>query len=89
MLLPSEISKRAASQDLQARFEEGKPADPTKNMSPEDKKKWEDMNEKHRDKFKGAAEVLPFEEAMFSKGEDVALEDLPKELQENVKNPPP
>ena len=36
------------------RFEEGVPADPTVNMSEEDKKKWEAMNEEHRDKFKTA-----------------------------------
>ena len=44
--------------DTDAKFEKGKPADPTKNMSPEDKKKWEEENEKHRDKFK-AAQVNP------------------------------
>lgn len=37
-----------------ARFEAGKPADPTKHMSPEDAAKWKDMNEEHRDKFKTA-----------------------------------
>lgn len=42
-------------QALVARFETGKPADPTKNMSPEDAAKWKAMNEDHRDKFKGAA----------------------------------
>jgi hypothetical protein len=39
----------------QARFEEGKPADPTENMSEEDAKEWEDMNEEHGDKFKKAS----------------------------------
>jgi hypothetical protein len=38
--------------DHDSRFEEGKPADPTENMSEEDAEKWEEMNEKHRDKFK-------------------------------------
>lgn len=38
-----------------ARFEKGKPADPTKNMSPEDAEKWRANTEKYRDKFtKGA-----------------------------------
>lgn len=47
--------KLASDDDKKSRFEEGKPADPTKNMSPEDKKKWEAANEKHKDKFKSAA----------------------------------
>lgn len=39
-----------------ARFEEGVPADPTKNMSPEDAAEWERQNAIHRDKFtKGAS----------------------------------
>lgn len=38
-----------------ARFEEGKPADPTENMSPEDAEKWEQMKEEHGDKFKESA----------------------------------
>jgi len=37
-----------------ARFEEGKPADPTSQMSEEDAKKWEEMNDKFEDKFKKA-----------------------------------
>lgn len=37
-----------------ARFEEGQSADPTENMSPEDAKKWREMNEEHRDNFKSA-----------------------------------
>lgn len=36
----------------ESRFEEGKPADPTQNMTPEEAEKWENMNEKYRDKFK-------------------------------------
>ena len=41
-------------QALVARFEEGKPADPTEHMSPEDAEKWKDMNDEHGDKFKTA-----------------------------------
>lgn len=47
--------KRLAADDndeKEGRFEEGEPADPTKNMSPAEKKKWEEQNKKHRDKFK-------------------------------------
>lgn len=43
---------------LTSRFEEGKPADPTKDMSDEDAQKWEDMNDEYGDKFK-AAKVNP------------------------------
>lgn len=42
-------------EEKQGRFEEGKPADPTKNMSPEDAKEWKVQNEKNKDKFKAAA----------------------------------
>lgn len=34
------------------KYEEGKPADPTENMSPEDKKTWELNTLKHKDDFK-------------------------------------
>jgi hypothetical protein len=39
----------------QARFEEGKPADPTENMSPEDAEEWEKQNDEHKDQFKAAS----------------------------------
>lgn len=55
----TEIGVRWAGQkkdeDKQSRFEEGKPADPTENMSPEDAKKWKEEHEKNKDKFKSAA----------------------------------
>lgn len=37
-----------------SRYEEGEPADPTENMSPEDAKTWRDNTEEHKDKFKKA-----------------------------------
>lgn len=40
---------------MQGKFEEGKPADPTKNMSPEDAAEWKKQTELNKDKFKGAA----------------------------------
>jgi hypothetical protein len=40
--------------EIMAKFEKGVSADPTENMSPEDKKKWEAMKDKHGDKFKQA-----------------------------------
>lgn len=44
-----------ASEEVLSRFEEGKPADPTKQMSPEDAKKWKQQTEEHKDEFKAAA----------------------------------
>lgn len=44
------------SEEKESRFEEGKPADPTENMSPEDAKEWKKQNDLNKDKFKSAAE---------------------------------
>jgi hypothetical protein len=44
-----------ADHALRSRFEEGKPADPTQDMSPEDAKKWKDSNDEHKDNFKAAS----------------------------------
>jgi len=41
---------------MMGKFEEGKPADPTKNMSPEDAAEWKKQNELNKDKFKGATQ---------------------------------
>lgn len=50
-------SKKASeNEDKQSRHEEGKPADPTLDMSPEDAKEWDANTEDHKDNFKGAAE---------------------------------
>lgn len=47
----------ALSEDeKQSRFEEGKPADPTLEMSDSDAKEWRRQNEKNKDNFKTAAE---------------------------------
>jgi len=40
----------------QSRFEEGKSADPTENMSEEDAKKWKVEHDKHKDSFKAASD---------------------------------
>jgi hypothetical protein len=37
-----------------SKFEEGKPADPTENMSPEDAKRWKEEHDEHKDNFKSA-----------------------------------
>ena len=39
----------------EGKFEEGKPADPTENMSDDDAAEWERQNEEHKDEFKGAS----------------------------------
>lgn len=72
------IPKRYLASDLEAeyevmaRFEKGKPADPTENMSEEDKKKWEEMKEKHGDKFKKA------------QSKDAGCENLPNEKMQQM-----
>jgi hypothetical protein len=43
------------SEEKESRFEEGKPADPTENMSKEDADEWKKQNDKNKDKFKSAA----------------------------------
>ncbi len=55
MLLRS-MGAKVASEDEEkfSRFEKGKPADPTQNMSLEDKKKWNDEKERNKDRFKNA-----------------------------------
>jgi len=48
---------KMATEEKESRFEEGKPADPTENMSPEDAKKWREEHLNNKDNFKSAAEV--------------------------------
>jgi hypothetical protein len=51
-----EARQRLAAEDpKQSRYEEGKPADPTENMSESDAKKWKDQTEAHKDEFKKEA----------------------------------
>lgn len=47
--------KLSADDEKKSRFEEGKPADPTENMSEEDAKRWKEEHEKNKDNFKSAA----------------------------------
>jgi len=42
--------------EMQSRFEEGKPADPTENMNEEDAKKWWEEHKKNKDNFKEATD---------------------------------
>lgn len=67
-----------ANEAKESRYEEGEPADPTENMSPEDAAEWERNTEKHKDKFKSAAAELP---AKFDP-------DYQQQLALMTKNPP-
>lgn len=49
------LKKKAADEAKQSKFEKGKPADPTENMSPEDAKKWKEEHDKNKDNFKSAS----------------------------------
>lgn len=62
--------------EIMAKFEKGVSADPTKNMSPEDKKKWEAMKDKHGDKFKQATFNRSAKENPMNKTARVALRTL-------------
>ena len=53
-----------------ARFEEGEPADPTANMSPEDAAEWKKQNAIHRDEFTGG-EAMMHPEARYEEGVSV------------------
>lgn len=57
-----------AEAPVMGKFEEGKPADPTKGMSPEDKKKWELNTLKHKDKFKEASVMTRLKQRVRLKG---------------------
>jgi len=85
---------------VQARFREGpeggKEFEAWKKSQPETfQKEWDDNIDEHKDQFAesmhGASyeEGCGMEEAMYAEGENVPLKDLPKELQDNVTNPPP
>ncbi len=69
---PENVLKVAGGDEKESRFEEGKPADPTENMSPEDAKKWKEEHAKNKDNFKSAARIVPLHEAQ--KGDMVEIE---------------
>lgn len=66
------VLKVAGNDEKESRFEEGKPADPTENMSPEDAEKWKEEHAKNKDNFKAASRIVPLEEA--KKGDMVEVE---------------
>lgn len=51
-----QAAEQTATEAKESRFEEGKPADPTKNMTKEDAKEWKANTEEHKDNFKTAAQ---------------------------------
>lgn len=68
---PENVVKVAGNEEKESRFEEGKPADPTENMSPEDAEKWKEEHAKNKDNFKAAARIVPLHEA--KKGDMVEI----------------
>jgi hypothetical protein len=56
--------KTASDEDKQSKFEEGKPADPTENMSPEDAKKWKTEHDKNKGNFKAATADAPIRDTL-------------------------
>ena len=54
---PSEASSALPGDEKASRFEEGKPADPCKNMSDSDCAEWKKQNEAHKDQFKAASDL--------------------------------
>ena len=85
--------KEAAEEDEDklSRFEEGKPADPTENMSPDDAAKWKDNTEEYGDKFKTAlgpdAHLSRFEEGKpADPTENMSPEDAKRWKEEHAKN---
>lgn len=59
--VPSESEPMKAAKmsedEKEAKFEKGKPADPTKNMDSADKKEWNEQKDEHKDEFKAASET--------------------------------
>lgn len=72
--------KTASDEEKKSKFEEGKPADPTENMSPEDAKKWKIEHDKNENNFKSAAEITKEEWAKALKYDEWMLEKTLKDL---------
>lgn len=51
------LASTETSEDKESRFEEGKPADPTENMSPEDAAEWKRQHAENKDNFKESADM--------------------------------
>lgn len=81
--------------EIMAKFEKGVSADPTENMSPEDKKKWEAMKDKHSDKFKQSSDKTARLDkrqigvletyAMYRSSTALYFKSLPPKIQDSLK----
>ena len=49
------MTQTIAVEDQISKFEKGKPADPTENMTPEQKTEWDKQKDEHKDEFKTAS----------------------------------
>jgi hypothetical protein len=71
-----------------SRFEEGKPADPTENMSPEDAKRWWEEHEKNKDRFKASSiRIVARYEKASRKPQSIPERHQLKILIDTIKNP--
>jgi hypothetical protein len=90
-LYENALTKLATMDDAKrSRFEEGKPADPTENMSPADAAEWKKQNDKNKDKFKsGMAREAEVDKELLTRYRlelDTAIEAL-KSAKKSPKNP--
>jgi hypothetical protein len=88
----------ASEDEKRSRFEEGKPADPTKDMDPEDAKAWKENTDKYEDKFKkeaGVEDSLPLLKRLADQAAEAAkqlkhsvglVERDPRKYQPQVSN---
>ena len=61
-LVPGMEPRRSSELDeKESRFEEGKPADPTENMSEEDAAEWKKQKEENKDNFKAARDRMTWD----------------------------
>jgi hypothetical protein len=78
-----------AEEAKESRFEKGKPADPTENMSKEDKDRWWEEHDKNKDKFK-TAKLMSRQEAILKKyvqsgGNAMEFDALPQNVQSELR----
>ena len=75
------------SEIVLSRFEKGKPADPTKNMSSEDAKKWWDEHEKNKDNFKSASEEIVLTRQAKDQGHAITIVSVPPREEDTIPVP--
>lgn len=91
----STLAQDVEALDRLAKFPKGQSADPTSNMTPEDKAKWEAMNDEHGDKFKKAnGDMMEYFAKHPEKLKEKQMRDKAKaadqtKLQPNAKRPGP